>query len=349
MHNNLSSPLSIIICTWNSANHLPHCLSCLEAQTYQDFEVIVIDNGSKDGCVDDLEQKWPRLPLRLERWPENRGFAAANNFGARLARGKWLACLNADAFPEPDWAEQLLGAASNNPGGIFYSSRLLNANSPQLLDDAGDAYHISGLAWQRYHDCAANRYGLNREEVFSACAAAALYDREAFLSVGGFDEDFFSYYEDVDLGFRLRLLGFQCLYLPEAVVKHVGSASVGVKSDFAVYYWQRNFIWAFMKNMPFSLFWKALPAHLLANIIYMASSITKGKIWVVFKAKFDALRSLPKMIKKRKEIQKARKIDPSELLRVMEKGWFQPYWMAYNSRRIRRSARYPKHDAKQST
>jgi GT2 family glycosyltransferase len=311
----------------------------MEAQTYPGFEVIIIDNGSKDGCVDGMEQKWPSLHLRVERWPENRGFAAANNFGARLAQGKWLACLNADAFPEPDWAEQLLAAAKESPGFNFFSSRLLNADAPHLLDDAGNTYHISGLARKRYHGYPADRYGLNREEVFSACAAAALYERDAFLRIGGFDEDFFSYYEDVDLGFRLRLQGFRCLYVPEAVVKHVGSASVGAKSDFAVYHWQRNFVWSFIKNMPSSLLWKALPAHWMANAIYTAYYFQQGQAGTVLKAKMDAFRGLSRIMEKRKEIQKARKIDPSELLRVMEKGWLQPYWMAYESRKIRRSAR----------
>jgi GT2 family glycosyltransferase len=338
MPHNSTNFISIIICTWNSAKYLPHCLSCLESQSYRDFEVIVIDNGSKDGCVDGLTQKWPSLHLRMERWPENRGFAAANNLGARLAQGKWLACLNADAFPEPDWVEQLLGAAEKNTGFDFFSSRLINAKVSHLLDDAGDTYHISGLALQRYHDYPADRYGLNREEVFSACAAAVLYERDTFLLVGGFDEDFFSYYEDVDLGFRLRLQGSRCQYVPEAVVKHVGSASVGTKSEFATYYWQRNFIWTFMKNMPSSLLWKALPAHLMANTIYMASSIPKGKCGTVLKAKTDALRGLPHIIKKRKEIQKMRRIDPSELLLVMETGWLQPYLVGRNSRKIRRSA-----------
>ena len=339
MQHNSTNLVSIIICTWNSAAHLAHCLSCLEAQTYRGFDVIVIDNGSKDGCVDDLEHKWPSLPLRVERWPENRGFAAANNLGARLARGKWLACLNADAFPEPDWAEQLLGAATKNPGGIFYSSKLLNANAPQLLDDAGDTYHISGLARKRYHGYPADRYGLTQEEVFSACAAASLYERDAFLQVGGFDEDFFSYYEDVDLSFRLRLQGFRCQYVPEAVVHHMGSASVGARSDSATYYWQRNFVWSFVKNMPSPLLWRALPAHALANAIYLAYYIQQGRVGTILKARMDTIRGLPHIIKKRKEIQRTMKIDPSELLRVMEKGWLQPYWETYNSRKIRRAAR----------
>ena len=140
--------------------------------------------------------------------------------GARLARGQWLALLNADAFPEPDWLERLLEAAETIPNA-FFASRQIQANSTELLDGEGDVYHISGLAWRR-------NYGLpvlekfDTEEIFSSCAAAALYPRQAFLDAGGFDEDYFSYHEDVDLGFRLRLKGLRCFYVPKAVVYHVG-------------------------------------------------------------------------------------------------------------------------------
>jgi GT2 family glycosyltransferase len=313
-------------------------LDCLSKQIFTDFNVILIDNGSTDGCACDLEKKWAKLPLLVERWSENRGFAAANNYGARLAQGEWLACLNADAFPEPDWAQQLVKAATENKEFISFSSRLINAGAPHLLDDAGDSYHIGGLAWKRYSGYPAKQYGLHQEEVFSACAAAALYKRDPFLQVGGFDEDFFSFLEDVDLGFRLRLQGYRCLYVPKAVVAHVGSTSVGAKSDFAIYYWQRNIIWSFLKNTPSDLIWKALPAHFMANVIFAAYRILRGQIGAVRRAKVDAIRGLPKILNKRKIIQQNIKIDPSELFSVMEKGWLQPYWMAYNSRKIRRSA-----------
>jgi GT2 family glycosyltransferase len=121
------------------------------------------------------------------------------------------------------------------------------------LDGAGDEYHVSGLAWRRFYNHLANGYGLKPEEVFGACAAAAMYRREDFLKIGGFDEDYFSYFEDVDLSFRLRLAGGRCLYVPDAIVHHVGSASTGKLSDFVVYYGHRNLVWTFFKDMPGTL------------------------------------------------------------------------------------------------
>src|SRR5690349_18314790 len=206
--NKFPHELSIVIVSWNSAAYLPQCLASLRAQTFKNFEVIIVDNGSIDGSIDKLELRWPDLNLKITHLKENLGFAVANNIGARLASGRWLALLNTDAFPEPDWLERLLAAAESNPEYSFFTSRQLKAQTPHLLDGAGDVYHISGLAWRRYAEFPADCFGLESGEIFGACAAAALYAREAFLHVGGFDEDFFSYHEDVDLSFRLRLQGF---------------------------------------------------------------------------------------------------------------------------------------------
>lgn len=126
----------------------------------------------------------------MEGFESNRGFTAANNHHACLAHGKWLALLNSDAFPEPDWLEELLKAAENNPEFSFFASRQLQANARQLLYGAGD-HQISGLAWQRHTGFPAAQFGLETAELFSPCAAAALYSRQAILQVDGFDEDYF--------------------------------------------------------------------------------------------------------------------------------------------------------------
>ncbi|MBI2757379.1 MAG: glycosyltransferase family 2 protein [Chloroflexi bacterium] len=328
--------VSIIIICWNSREYLPRCLSGLSKQTYRDFEVIVIDNGSTDESAAGLLESHPSINLRLERFETNQGFAVANNFGAHLARGKWLALLNSDAFPEPDWLAQLIKAAENNPEFSFFASRQLQSKNPELLDGAGDAYHLSGFAWRRYFGYPADKYGLSSKEVFSACAAAALYSREAFLQAGGFDEDFFSYYEDVDLSFRLRLQGFRCLYVPDAVVQHVGSASVGARSDFSLYHWQRNLSWSFVQNMPSALLWRALPSHILANMVFQILFTLRGHGIVFWKAKVDALRGLSSALRKRRKIQNESSIDSAALLSAMECGFLQPYLQNYNIRKFLR-------------
>jgi GT2 family glycosyltransferase len=146
------------------------------------------------------------------------------------------------------------------------------------------------------------------------------------LGVGGFDERFFCYFEDVDLAFRLRLLGHRCLYIPNAKVEHIGSAITGKKSDFSVYYGHRNMVWTYFKNMPSLLFWKGLPQHLLANIVTLIRFSLTGQASVIFRAKWDALLGLGKAIEQRELIQKNIKILPDDLRKVIAEDWLSPYF-----------------------
>ncbi|MCK6582762.1 MAG: glycosyltransferase family 2 protein [Anaerolineales bacterium] len=324
--------ISIVIVAWNSAKHLPRCLNSLRAQTIQNFEIILVDNGSTDDFADCIQEKYPDPEIRVIALEKNLGFAAANNIGARLARGKWLALLNADAFPEPDWLEKLLQAAEENPEFSFFSSRQIQANAPDLLDGAGDAYHVSGLAWRRYYNHKEQEYGNQLEEVFGACAAASLYKRDEFLAVNGFDEDYFSYFEDVDLSFRLRLAGGRCLYVPQATVYHVGSASTGRMSDFVIYHGHRNLEWTYFKNMPSLLFWLYLPLHFVMGLYFLVSFTLRGRGKAIFLAKRDAIRGIFAVLRKRRTIQKSRAITSLEIYQVMTKGVFSPYWASRQRR-----------------
>ncbi len=322
--------ISIVLVSWNNLAQLQRCLKSLHAQTYRDFETIIVDNGSTDSLVD--EQLDQNSGIIVEHLHKNLGFATANNIGSRLARGKWLVLLNTDAFPEPHWLQNLVAAAEANPDVTSFSSRQLQANNPEFLDGAGDAYHVSGMAWRIGLGYPAKSYGLRPGPLFSPCAAAAMYLREAFLDVGGFDEDFFSYFEDVDLGFRLQLKGYRSMYVPDAVVHHIGSATFGVRSDFAFYHSHRNLIWTYFKNMPASLFWRYLPAHVMANLIYLFYYTLQGRGKVLWKAKWDAIQGLPKALKKRKNIQNTRLISNGDLLASMQRGWLQPYLLGYHLR-----------------
>jgi GT2 family glycosyltransferase len=327
-----SNPIvSVILVCWNSAAYLPRCLASLSAQTYHNLEVILLDNGSTDDAMQDLQEKYPRLNLRVERLGSNLGFAAANNLGAQLAQGQWLALLNPDAFPASDWLEQLLKAAEAQPAA-FFASRQIQADQPDLLDGEGDVYHVSGLAWRR-------NYGLpvysmeTPQEVFSACAAAALYSRSAFLTAGGFDEDYFAYHEDVDLGFRLRLHGLRCLFVPQAVVHHVGSASHGKESDFAIYHGHRNLTWTYIKDMPGFLMWLFLPLHIVTSLISLARFSFTGHASAIWRAKMDAVRGSGAMLRKRRQVQGERRVSVIEIYRQMNGDLLAPMRTAVARRR----------------
>jgi GT2 family glycosyltransferase len=335
--NNHIPLVSIILVTWNSARFLPRCLDSLSKQTFQDFEIVLVDNGSNDATLALLRDHQPRMALQVRELGVNRGFSVANNLGANLARSRWLALLNTDAFPEPLWLENMITTAENHPQFNFFASRQLQENKPSLLDGAGDVYHVSGLAWRRFAGWPADQFGSEAKEVFSPCAAAGLYSRQAFLSVGGFDEDFFSYQEDVDLAFRLRLQGFRCLYVSTAVVHHVGSGILDSQRDFALYHWQRNYPWCFIKCMPSALLWEALPAHLLANFLHLTYYSLRKRSKVVLAAKRDALCGFSRALIKRREIQATRKASIPELASVMSHTCLEPYLLGYHLRRVERA------------
>lgn len=315
----LSPHICIVIVNWNSWQLLDQCLHALARQTRQDFKVAVVDNASTRPVPETLLERHAGIEFI---WSDrNLGFAAANNLVIRNEPDvEWIALLNPDAFPEPDWLARLMEATQQHPGYAAFGSRQLIAGSEHLLDGDGDAYHISGLVWREGHGKAAASANREVREIFSPCAAAALYRRNALMEVGGFDEDFFCYIEDVDLGFRLRLLGYRCLQVPGAAVHHVGSATTGGKqSDFAVYHGHRNLVWCYVKNMPPALFWLLLPLHLAMNLAVIVMYILRGQPRIILKAKRDALHGLPSMWKKRKHIQSGRTAGYAEIWRILKK------------------------------
>jgi GT2 family glycosyltransferase len=160
-----------------------------------------------------------------------------------------------------------------------------------------------------------------------------LYRRDAFEELGGFDEQFFCYFEDVDLGFRLRLRGHRCVYIHSAVVRHVSSASSGYRSDFAVYHGERNAVWTFVKNMPAPLLWLYLPQHLALNLAALLFYPMRGQGKSVWRAKMDALRGLPAVLKQRRRVQAALHVDPWALRRSMSVGIAVPYLGRYSANR----------------
>jgi GT2 family glycosyltransferase len=296
---------SVLILFWKSAQYLQANLQALEEQTFKDFEVILLDNGADEPPDPALVSQHPNLNLHLLRSETNLGFAGGNNLAARQAQGDYLVLLNNDAFPEPDWLATIHQTALSHPNCCF-ASRLLKADNPNLLDGEWNVYHASGLAWRKNHNRSISFSSTEPRHVISACAAASAYPRSAFKQVSGFDEDFFAYMEDIDLDLRLRLAGYDCLYLPEAVVHHVGSGSTGSRSDFSTFYGHRNLVWAFVKNMPGLLLWLLLPAHLLVNIAYLLAGLFMPNGKKLWQAKKAAIVGLPKIWRKRQLVQSKR-------------------------------------------
>ncbi|MGE0096077.1 MAG: glycosyltransferase [Alphaproteobacteria bacterium] len=314
---NQAPAVSVVIVNYNAGHHLTRCLAALQGQTTGNFEVFVIDNASTDGSFSRAVEVVRDVRMRYFGLPANLGFAMANNMAAVIARAPWLATLNPDAFPEPDWLASLLAATQRHPNIPMFGSTQLSDEDPARIDGAGDRYLFCGFPWR-------GGYGQSAQcippegQTFGPCAAAALYKLDEFRALGGFDERYFCYVEDVDLAYRWRLSGGSTVQVPTAVVRHVGGASSQESgSGFARYYGTRNLVWTFMKNTPPSLLAIALPVHLFALLALVAKSFLRGDARVVLKALAHALRGLPPILEERKEIQKNRRASLRALMVAM--------------------------------
>ena len=310
--------VGVLIVNWNSGPLLARCLDALALQTLPPARVLVVDNASSDGSE---AAAAGRTGVEVLTMPSNLGFAEANNLGVdRLSDCDWVALLNPDAFAEPNWLSALMAEAGKDPDVAALGSCQLMAGDVSTLDGTGDMYSVAGLAWRRHHGAPASVARDDSRDIFGPCAAAALYRRDAFVQLGGFDRTFFCYFEDVDLAFRLRSRGYRCVYVPEAVVRHVGSALSGFRSDFAVFHGQRNMVWTFVKNMPASLLALYLPHHVLVNLVGVGVLALRGQGQTALRAKWAALRGIKDVLRARRRIQAERRASASDLRRAMIRG-----------------------------
>ncbi len=317
------SRVAFVVVNWNTWQYLTSCLDAIMRQTVPPGRILVVDNASTDGSVQQMRQQYPQVELiALQR---NTGFAAGNNVAlSRVVQEDWLALVNPDAYLAENWLEEMLNAVDSYPNVACFGSRLLQAHELSTLDGVGDVYHVSGLAWRGLHGLPSDRAPDRDVEIFSPCAAAALYRTEAVRRIGGFDERYFCYFEDTDLGFRMRLAGFRAMYVAGAVVRHVGSAATTRQSDFALYHGHRNLVWTFIKNMPAGMLWRYLPQHVLLNIVSLFVFSVRGR-GIIWKSKLDALKGLPQTLRDRKKAQALRNVSNRDLMAVMARGFCVPY------------------------
>lgn len=309
----MKSGVAVVIVNFNSGARLAKCVAALERQTFKDFEVVVFDNASSDGSEDVASGS---IRLRIVKNAENIGFAAGNNRAAAGLDREWVAFLNPDAYPEPEWLAELMAATKRHPDVGAFGSTQIDAADPTRLDGAGDVYHVFGVPYRGgfgWQAAAAPDEG----ECFAPCAAASLWRRETFEALGGYDESFFCYGEDVDLGFRHRLMGGRAVQAAKARVHHEGSGITGRRSDFTTFHGHRNRIWTWMKNMPAELFWPAAPFQILLDVYLLARLGLIGSGPAYARAIAAALKETPRVWRERKSIQSARKISAVELAKAL--------------------------------
>jgi GT2 family glycosyltransferase len=309
---------SIVIVTWNGREHLDACLHAVAAQAGIETETIVVDNGSTDGTVEFVRAAFPWV--RLVALPENRGFAGGNNAGVREARGRYVALLNNDTIPDATWLRALLDGLDEAAGIALATSRIVYLHDPDIIDSAGDAVVRWGGAFKRHHGMRAAT-ATESTEVFGVCGAACLMPKRVFDELEGFDEDFFFSHEDVDLSYRARLRGYRCRYVANAVVRHHGGGTSGKASAFAVFHGQRNLEWMYVKDTPAGLLWRTLPGHLLYVAAAAVHFARIGRLGAFAQGKLAALAGLPRMLRKRRNVQAGRRVDVHAIERQMETRW----------------------------
>ncbi len=320
---------TVIVVNYNGGARVKRCMDALAAQTFRNFEVIMVDNASADGSgntpVPDDRFQW-----LLE--DNNLGFATANNLASREARGEWLLMINPDAYAEPECFAALYSATLRHPDCVVFGCTQLDDKTPEILDGAGDCYFFAGFPWRGGKDWPVDILP-DEGYVWGPCGAATLIRRDKFEALGGYDDDYFCYCEDVDLNFRLHLRGHNAIQVSEAFVRHEGSGITGARSYFPVFHGTRNCLWTFVKDMPGVLFWLLLPFHLGITFLLLCNP-------TYFKPRWDglmsALKGMPKVWEKRQQVQRTRVVSIWEVAKAFTWNPMTFFWRKPDVRPIPR-------------
>ena len=318
------SEIDIIIPNWNGRQWLGDCLASLTAQTFKDFEIIVVDNGSTDDSVEFVRSTFPGV--RLVELAYNTGFAGAINAGVRAGASPFACWFNNDAEAAPDFLAQLLTTlkANADPSFTMAAPRILYYDQPSLINSAGLFVGPDGIGRDRgFKQPDGPPFG-GVEEVFGPSGTAALYRRAIFDQIGWLDEDFFLYSEDVDFNYRAQLAGHRCLYVPSAQVRHRVSATARLINRRATRLASGNGLTAILKSWPGPLLLKSLPWLVAGQLYQLSLFARRGQLWPALQGKLDAVSKLKPTLAKRWAIQARRKISPQEFERQIKLGRTRP-------------------------
>jgi len=332
--------ISVIILNWNGREYLCSCVDSVKEQTYPNIEIILVDNASTDHSLEAL----PPIsnPLRIIVNPRNLGYGGGNNRGIQEARGRYIFVVNSDTEIKPDCVAHLWKGIEADPCTGVTTPKILLYHQRDRIDAAGLSVYPDGLSIGRGRLEPHERYD-RMEEVFFGSGCASLFRKEMLEQIGLFDEDFFAYAEDTDLGWRARLAGWKAFFVPEAVVYHHHSKALGAYSPRKAFLVERNRIWVAWKNFPLSLLclW---PFYTALRYFYQGIGVLTRKgasgrfarefspsllIFIAGKASWEALKGLPNVLKKRKVIQKKKKISNGAIYVLLKKYGIKARKIAY--------------------
>lgn len=301
----------VVVPNWNGAELLAACLDTLVVQSESNFSITVVDNGSTDGSCELVQCRYPTVKLIARE--KNYGFTGGTNPGIQdaMARGaQYVALFNNDAVADRHWLQCLVETADRHPQLGCVTSKILQYGPEHKIDSTGDFYSIWGLPFPRGRDeVDVGQFDTEDQHcVFTGTGGASLFRTTMLREVGLFDQDFFAYYEDVDLGFRSQLAGWKAAYEPRAIVYHRMHATSARLPNFTRYHAQKNAIYLYHKNMPAPLWWKYLPRFLLGMAMMAANSIRRRQLAPLLHAYGVVLLKTPATLRKRWQIQQQRKV-----------------------------------------
>lgn len=298
---------AVVVPNWNGKHDLPMCLDSLLGQI-EPCEIIVVENGSNDGSLEFLQQNYPNVTVLPQT--KNLGFAGGVNVGIRYAIENgypYVALFNNDAVANNKWLSLLTIAMDEDPEVGIVTGKFTSSDELRL-DSTGDIYTTWGLPYPRGRDeTDLNAYD-NDTDIFGATGGASLYRAEMLREIGLFDEDFFAYYEDVDISFRAQLAGWKVRYVPQAIAYHQIGATSGKIKGFTTYQTLKNLPWVLWKNVPFGLLPVILPRFTIAYTSFVFSALARRQFLPVLKGLFVSLLLLPKKLFQRFKIQQKRKV-----------------------------------------
>ena len=301
---------SIIIVNWNGVTLLQECLQSVFSQSYLDIEVILVDNNSSDNSVEFVAKNYPAVKLiQLET---NRGFSGGNIEGLKCSNGQYIVLLNTDAKLSSTWLHYMVLALQSNDKIGLCASKIIIDNT-QMIDSIGDCFTTAfNVTRPGEHENENNH--LSKRYVSGACAAAVIYKKQMLDEIGFLDADFYLNHEDTDLNMRAWFAGWKCMLVPEAVAYHKVSASIGRLSDTSVYFSSRNCEWVWLKNIPLGLMIRYLPQRVLYELCSCAFyCLLSGKWRPFLKGKLDAIRGIPMILVKRRELGRFRRLAAHEI------------------------------------
>ncbi len=305
MQNGVSgAPLiSVVIPSYNGAAYLEACLRSLQRQTYKNAEILVIDNASQDSSIEIIKTVAPEAIILIQS--SNRGFAGGVNAGIQAARGEWIAVLNNDTEAAPDWLEQCVSAMSKHPEAAFLACRVLDSTDRNVIYSAGDCVLRGGIGYRRGQSRRDSARDQRDIEICAPCGCAAIYRTSVIQAFGGFDEHFFAYLEDVELGLRLRAAGQRGFYVAQAVVFHQGGGTSGGEfSSLAVRLRTRNSLLLILKSLPIGALWKWSPMIMATQLSWLLRVLSRGKLASYLRGLVSVFPLVPAMLQSRSRMRR---------------------------------------------